>query len=233
MNRIRKVGDKYQVLITPDNLISPDSSILYGNWSSESLQKFYIKEYEFLEDAQNEALNYSDIDWYRLILNQAEIFKRLSKLIAGIIEQSGIIFEYHPVLMEPDEVKNILMDRVMNGGEKFNLRYRLNDMMTFTLINPWTKNLHKMSKILESYREYYQRDDLRIRSKRILDKKIISLTGVTDIGTVYEIRLVPTLLEQWGSWQRKNSHINPNVAIQKYNLLMQKQIELDNSSSIV
>ena len=70
MNRIRKIDNNYQVLITPDIKLSPDSSLLIGNWEDESLRNYYILQFESLNDAQAEAYNYPDIDWYRISLSQ-------------------------------------------------------------------------------------------------------------------------------------------------------------------
>jgi len=232
MNRIRKVNDGYQVLLTPESKISPDSSLLVGNWDDESFTNFQIITFDRLEDAQCEALRYPDIDWYRLVINHMEIYKRLTKLINGIIQQSNMSVELRPNLMDPQELKNIFMDRVMVGGERFNLRYRMNDVISFTIVNPWSNNLHKLSKILETYREHLYRDDLRIREKRILDDKIIILLGKTEFGTIYEIRLIPTLLDQWALWRRKNPQVGEPFALKKYNDMMAKQIQIDNSAGI-
>ena len=75
MNRIRKVDNMYQVLITPDIKISPDSALLIGNWSDESLRNFYVLQFESLNDAQAEAFKYPDIDWYKIVLNHKYIFE--------------------------------------------------------------------------------------------------------------------------------------------------------------
>lgn len=228
MNRIRKVNNIYQVLITPDFKISPDSSVLIGNWDDESFRNFYILQFESLNDAQYEALKYPDIDWYKLTLNHSHIFKRLEYTIKAIIDESGFQTEFRSHLLDPESLKNTFMDRVQNAGERFNLRYSVNDIISFTIVNPWTNNLHYISKILENYRSHLYRDDLRIKNKKIVDGKIICLYGFTEFGTIYEIKLVPTLLDQWASWYKKNGFRNEKNASELYVKYIKMQDTIDN-----
>ncbi len=136
--------------------------------------------------------------------------------------------------MTAEELKNAFMDRVFfNGGDRFNLRYKLNDIISFTIVNPWSSNLEKISKTIELFREHLYRDDLRIMSKQIVDKKIILLYGRTEFGTIYEIRLVPTLIDQWSAWFQRYNVKNEKNSLRLYNELMQKQTQLDSGPVIV
>lgn len=227
MNRIRKFNDIFQVLITPDIKIAPDSSLLIGNWEDESLRNYYVLQFDSLNDAQCEAYKYPDIDWYRMILNHEHIFKRLEYIIRAIINENNLNVEMKSILMDPETLKNTMFERVLQGGERFNLRYGLNDIISFTIINPWSNNLHNISKLLENYRSHLYRDDLRLRSKKIIDGKIICLYGITEFGTIYEIKLVPTLLQQWGEWYKKNGFRNPKNAEQLYNKYVKMQNTID------
>ncbi len=208
MNRIRKVGNIYQVLITPSIKISPDSAIMMGNWDDAELRNFYILEFPTLRDAECEAYKHPDIDWYRIVINHKYIFRRLEMELRRILDETGMTVEFHANLMDPETFKNVMFDRVMNGGERFSMRYGMSDLVSFTIVNPWTDNLHKISKAIENTRSHLYRDDMRIRSKRVVDDKIIVLYGITEVGSVYEIKLVPTLLHQYGEWYKKTGFLN-------------------------
>lgn len=227
MNRIRKVNNTYQVLVTPNIRVSPDSSLLIGNWEDESLRNYYVLEFESLNDALCEAYKYPDIDWYRMVLNHEHIFKRLEYTIRAVINDNDYNVEFIPILTNPETLKNIMFDRVIRAGERFNLRYGLNDIISFTIVNPWSNNLHNISKSIENYHSHMGRDDLRIRNKKIVDGKIICLYGYTEFGTIYEIKLIPSLLYQWGEWYKKNGYRNESVANKLYNKTLQKQKTID------
>jgi hypothetical protein len=232
MNRIRKVDNKYQVLITPEYKVVPDSVVMIGNFTDENLRNYYIVEFDDLEEAQCEALKYNDIDWERFILNHVEIFKRLNMQLKSILDENSFFVECRPKLMNSEELKNTFMDRVINGGERFNLRHKLNDIISFTIINPWVGTLNQIAKILETHREHLHRDDLRLRSKNIIDKKIIILYGYTEFGTMYEIKLIPTLLDQWACWYRRSGNRNEKAALKLYNDLMIQQNNIDSGTNI-
>ena len=83
MNRIRKLDGKYQVLITPTLQMSPDSSLLIGNWEDESLRNYSVLQFETMNDAMCEAYNYPDIDWYKMALNHKYIFHLFYKIITN------------------------------------------------------------------------------------------------------------------------------------------------------
>jgi hypothetical protein len=233
MNRIRKQERFWQVLITPDIEVSPsDSSLLIGNWEDESLRNFYVLQFESLNDAQYEAYKYPDIDWYRIILNHKDIFDRLDYTIRAILNDSQFNTEIKSTLMDPETFKNIIFDRVLNGGERFGLRYGMNDIINFTIVNPWSNNLHNISKAIENYTSWEHRDDLRIKYKKIVDRKIICLYGKTEFGTIYEIKLMPTLLYHWAEWYKRNGYRNDKAANHYYQTIMNLQNLTDNGPVI-
>lgn len=228
MNRIRKVDNVYQVLITPDIKVSPDMSLILGNWEDESLRDYHVLQFETLNDAQCEAFKYPDLDWYKIVLNHEQIFQRLKTTIKSVLDENKLNVEFRARLMDPETLKNIMFDRVLNAGERFNLRYGLNDIIQFTIINPWTNNLQNIAKTLENYRAWLNRDDLRLRQKKIVDGKIICLYGYTEYGTIYEIKLIPTLLQQWAEWFLKNGFRNDKMATTLYNKIVNQQDMIDN-----
>lgn len=247
MNRIRKVKEGFQVLVTPDITVSPDSAIIVGNWSDEYLRNYNVITFNNLNDAQVEAFKYPDIDWHRLVVNHQYIFNRLNNQIRKVINDNKFNVDIKSKLMDSEEFKNIMFERVLRGGERFNLKERFNDLICFTIVNPWSDVLHRVSKVLENHREYLHRDDLRIRKKKIIDGKIICLFGQTEYGTTYEIKLIPSLLHQWCLW--KNTKLDkkfinfsplsgPSVspdeeAYKIYNILMQTQNAIDNGPVLI
>ena len=168
MNRIRKIGNVFQVLITPSIKVSPDNALMVGNWDDEELRNYYILEFPTHRDAENEAFKHPDIDWYRLVINHKHIFNRLETTLKTIVNNMGFTVEFQSNLMNPMMFKNTMFDRITYSGERFNMRFGMSDLISFTIINPWTNNLHKISKIIESHRSHLHRDDLRIRDKKLL-----------------------------------------------------------------
>jgi len=233
MNRIRKVDNGYQVLITPDIKVSPDSALLIGNWTDENLRNYYLLHFHSLNDAQCAAYDYPDIDWYRIVLNHKYIFLRLKDTIQTILKNNNLNVELQSVLMEPEMLKEVIFERVARGGDRFNLRYGMNDVISFTIVNPWSNNLHTIAKLIENHREHLYRDDLRIRYKKIVDGKIICLYGATEFGTIYEIRLIPTLLQQWGEWYNKVGYKNGRNADDLYNKYLKQQNEIDLMQGVI
>jgi len=233
MNRIRKFNGVYQVLITPNIKIAPDSPILIGGWDDETLRNYFVLDYPTLNEAQCEAFKYPDIDWYRIVLNHTHIYQRLKTNLEDIIERYNFTVEFIPKLMDPEEFKHAMFDRVINGGERFNLRDNFTDIISFRIVNPWTKNLFKVSKILETHSEHLYRDDLRIREKKIIDGKVICLYGITEFGTMYEIKLMPTMLHQWKEWYVKYGFNKDKAADTLYRKAIKLQDQIDKNITII
>jgi hypothetical protein len=229
MNRIRKVENIFQVLITPSIKISPDSAIMMGNWDDSELRNFYVLEFQTLRDAECEAYKHPDIDWYRIVINHKYIFKRLETDLKRIIDDTGMTVDFYPNLMDSEMFKNTMFDRVANGGDRFSMRYGMSDLLSFTIVNPWSENLHKLSTAIENTREHLYRDDMRIRSRRIVDGKIIVLNGVTEVGSVYEIKLLPTLIYHYGEWYKKTGYLNDKNAEKVFIETKKKQQSMDNN----
>ena len=231
MNRIRQINGIFQVLITPNIKISPDSSLMLGNWEDADLRNFYVLEFDNLQSAQCEAFKHPDIDWYRIILNHKYIFERLNRTIKNILEDYNV--EYYSHLMSPEGFKNTIFDRVLQGGERFNTRYGFTDIISFTIVNPWSNTLKRISKNIEHFREHLYRDDVRIRSKKIIDDKIISLYGVTEFGTIFEIKLLPSLIYQWMTWHKRYGHTKQKYSESLYRKYLQMQDTIDRGQNLL
>jgi hypothetical protein len=227
MNRIRKVGNIYQVLITPSIKISPDSAIMMGNWDDAELRNYYILEFNTLRDAECEAFQHPDIDWYRIVINHKYIFKKLEIELKRIIDETGFTVDFYSNLMDPETFKNTMFNRVMHGGERFSMRYGFSDLISFTIVNPWTSNLQKLSRAIENTRSHLYRDDIRIRSKRVVNDNTIILYGVTEVGSVYEIKLMTTLFYHFGEWFKKSGFMKPEHAEKMFQDTQNKQKDLD------
>lgn len=233
MNRIRKIDNIYQVLITPDISMSPDSSLMLGCWTDEYLRNYSVVSFMTMNDAMTEALKYPDINWVRLVLNHQEIFKRLKFAIKNILDEKSFNVDYKPELMSPEKLKNIMFDRVIRGGDRFNLKSNFNDIISFTIVNPWSKVLHNIAHTIETYKENIYVDVLRIREKHIIDNKIIILYGYTELGTTYEIKLIPTLLEKWVLWNNKIGFKNEQTSNKIYTNILKAQNNVDNSTVLI
>jgi hypothetical protein len=228
MNRIRQIGDQFQVLITPHIPISPDSSLLIGNWDTFDLNKFKIISFDNLSDAQYTALQFPDINWTRMILNHQPIYQHLNQIIKKVIEKNGFDVHIIPHLMNQIELKNAIFDRV-TGSKKYK-NVGLSDVITFTIINPWTSNLKKLASIFGATQMTYysyNSDDLKIRKKKIIDNVSYFLSGLTPLGTTYQIRLLTPIIHQWNKWSLNNS--NRLLAQKMYDkyIKMQKLIDTE------
>lgn len=220
MNRIRIYNNKYQVLITPTLSNNASFETLIDNWQDENLLHFYIKEYEFQSDAMYEALNYPDIDWYKLVTIHREHFNMYKNIIKEIIDKNKMVVEFTYKLIDPLILKYMVFDKVMQNDPE--LKYGLNEIISYKIINPWTKNLKQFAKIFTNYKE------LHIIEQHSSNGKII-LNGKTNIGTTYEIILLPTLINHLEQWIQTNKHDTNMGMILKniYPKMMKIQEEFD------
>ena len=203
MNRIRRVGDNYQVLITPHTFNSSSFETLFDHWLDECFGGSYILHFHNLQEAQCEAFKHPDIDWYKMYLSHIELHKKFNNLVRDIIEMNNFTVEIEDRLLQPEEIKNSMFDRVLSDGDNFSLTYTMSDIIGFHIVNPWTANLESLYKVLKN--------DHRLNIIKIFrNDKLIHLIGRTDVGTTYEIKLWPSLLFNWAKWVSNNSH-NPRI----------------------
>ena len=167
MNRIRKKDGTYQVLITPDIGMSPDSSLMIGNWTDSHLRNYYVATFPTQNDAMAESYKYPDIDCRRIVLNHEHIFHRLRSIVQHIISENNFEVELKSHLIKSDEFKNKMFDRVLQKDCEFSLKCDFNDIISFTIVNPWSRVLSDISSKFETYREWMTLDVLRIREKEL------------------------------------------------------------------
>lgn len=221
MNRIRKFGNKYQVLITPTFIYSPSMELMLGNWTDEKLRNYQVIDFSDLQSAQCEALKWPDIDWYKLSLIHKDAYYDIYKQIKSDIYQHKFMVDIEGKYSQPDVIKEIMFDRVLANGNRFSLAYNMNDIIGFHIINPWTKNLEELSKILE-------RDRMLKIYKKYESHGVITLIGITDVSTSYEIKLWPTLLSQWARWTYYNRYNNKtSVALDSLKEIVMMQEKID------
>ena len=225
MNRIREYNYRYQVLITPTMPFNSSFELMIGNWTDEHLRNYYILEFDNLGDAQCEAFNHPDLDWDKLVLLHQNAYYDIQKIIKEILKSYNFIGEIQPRILSPEELKQNMFDRVMYYGKRFTLKYKMNDIIAFHIINPFTKNLEKVSEYLEN--------DSRLKIiRKFVNNGVIHLIGKTDVGTTYEIGLWPTMISQWARWAEENPQIsNEN---KKYTFMesIKKQEQLDSGFEI-
>ena len=225
MNRIREYNYKYQVLITPTMPYNSSFELMLGNWSDAHLRNYYILEFDNLGDAQCEAFKHPDLDWDKLVLLHQHAFNDLTNTVKKILKTFNFIGEIQPRILSPEELKQIMFDRVMYYGKRFTLKYKMNDIIAFHIVNPFTKNLTKFSEYLEH--------DARLKIiRKFVNNGVIHLIGKTDVGTTYEIILWPTMIAQWARWAEENPKISNET--KKYTFLesIKKQEQIDNGFEI-
>lgn len=221
MNRIRKVGKVFQVLVTPHchYHTCPNFELMLGNWTDENFRNFEVLGFDTLRDAMGEAFQHPDIDWNKLVSVNYDAFQFLSVYIKNILDKKKYIIEYDPQFVNPSDLKNIMFKRVIRLGERYTLLYEANDVISINIINPWTKNLKEISALLKSVQR------LKI-IKEYQSPGVIHLIGVTDMGTTYEIRLWTTLMAQWAKWVTINNY-NPMKMKSVLDEIMKKQKIID------
>lgn len=220
MNRIRKYGDKYQVLYTPTWPENPSFEIIMGNWTDEHLRGYYVRDFETLGDAQCEAFNYPDIPWDIMVTSYKNSFYDNKKIIRNILDQNKFIVEFEAKFMDQDMVKNAMFNRVLNSGKRFTLAYGMNDIVSYHIINPWSKNLLEISqRLIENSR-------LKI-IKKYVSNGMIHLIGKNDLGTTYEIALWPTVIHQWAKWVYNHPEVPPKTSQETYVDAVKKQAHID------
>lgn len=222
MNRVRKIGSEYQVLMTPHQRFHSGIELMLGNWADSHLSNFYVETYPTWEDAMARAYNFPDINWDQLVLYHKDIFSKLFDIIRYEIDVNNLDMQVKPMLLNSYQAKNLMFDRVIELGNRFRLVYHMNDLISFWISNTFTANLEELAEIL-SFNQA-----LRIINKTE-DNGIIKLVGKTDLGTTYEINLASSLILDWGRWAMKNIHLPEEYRLQKLKEIKKHQDKLDKS----
>lgn len=219
MNRIREINNKYQLLINNNYTTNPSIELTLGDiLNKEQLKNYEIKHYDNLQDAINEAYNYPPINFNKIHSDSVDIFKRLNLLVNNILLNENIIIK--PKLLLPNEIKNMLFDRILKHGNRFNFYFNFNDIITFDLIHSHTNNLLNIINILKKHKELQI-----IRIEKTLTH--IKLIGLTENNLTYEIRLWTSILYDFMNWIYYN---NKNLLDYMDDLMdnLQKQKIIDN-----
>lgn len=219
MNRVLKVNNKFQVLVTPVFVSNSSMEILLGNWTDERIRGYKVLEFSTLQDAMDLAFKYPSIDWNKLVSIHEDAYQRITKSIRQTLEDGNYIVELDSHLMDPTELKETMFKRVAHRGERFSLFYDANDVVCVNIVNPWTQNVIEISNLLKSL------PDLRIK-KYIRTPTHIKLIGITDVDTVYEIRLWTTVVSQWVRWINTNK-LEPKMYVDMLPQILANQKTID------
>ena len=173
-------------------------------------------------EAQCEAFNYPDIDWDSMVLLNKNAFIDIRNLIRQDLIKTKTIgrVEFDAYMMDSIKLKNAMFDRVLNSGSRFNLSYQLNDIISYKIVALWTKTLDEVASHLIN--------DTRLRIKKI--KKVNGMTvliGLTDVSTAYEIRLIPSILNQYVNWTEDNNITNEKLKKEMLIKCLKQQRKLD------
>lgn len=224
MNRILERNGKFFVLLTPSYISSPSNELMLGNWTDEHLRNYHTVEYNNLNDAMACAYKFTPLDWNKIVSIHEDAYHTIVHSIENYIRTNKYFVELEPVLMNPTELKETMFHRVAQKGHRFSLFYDMNDVVCINIVNNWTKILSEIAKGLMTI------PSLRIK-KFMRTDTFISLIGVTDVGTTYEIRLWSSLVHQWAKWIYMNKS-SPYQYIDTLNELIEKQKQIDNGTII-
>jgi hypothetical protein len=244
MNRIlKKNNNLYQVMITPTFISNSSMELILGQWiqdktprtgcskktltfpiSDEHIRGYRVAEFSTLQDAMDLAFKYPTIDWNKLVNIHQDAFPVIVNTVRNTLANGSFIVEIDSHLMNPTELKETMFKRVLRNGERFNLFYDANDVISINIINPWTRNIIEMANLLRVV------PNLRIK-KIIRSETHITLIGVTDADTTFEIRLWTSLIAQWVRWV-KNNDIDPHAYIGMLSQIMEKQKIIDDGDII-
>jgi hypothetical protein len=225
MNRILQNNNKFQVLTTPSYVSAPSMELMLGAWSDEHLRGYKIVSFTSLQDAMDLAFKYPPINWNKLVNIHEDSFRIITNSVKKNLQQRNFIVEIDNHLMNPSELKETMFKRIEHLGERYNLYYNANDVICINIINPWTKNLYEITTLLKNIPE--------LRIKKIHKSKThITLIGLTDVNTTYEIRLWTTLMAQWARWIHMNK-LEPQQYFYMINQIIETQKNVDNGYNIV
>lgn len=225
MNRIRKHNGIYQVLMTNDLNNGYDSTVMMNKFSDYDISRFYIVDFTNMNDALYASLQLQDIDWEKVAINHSYIYKRLCNTIQEIIRTNKLQCNIVCEMLSGDQLKHVMFNRVMGLS---NIIYENLSLITITIHANWTQQLETIIKYLETYTYHFKRDDLRLKTKKKIDDKIYVLYGQTELGTTYNIKLMPSLIYNFVENVKTNKEtINANDTTMKYNELLKVQNIID------
>ena len=111
-----------------------------------------------------------------------------------------------------------MFERILNKNDNFVLAYDMNDLISFTIVNPWSRNLKEIAFHLKQYSRLNLTREYNVNG-------VIHLIGETDVNTTYEIVLYPTLIYHWKKW----ANLQNNPTKQSLDGILKQQKILDQS----
>lgn len=182
MNRVRKHGNSFQVLITPTKKFDSDVSFMVGNWIDPDFGGFRVVSYRTFREAMMEASKYPNLDWDQLILWNVENYRKFYGIINRILDMHQFDVKLDAHLMNSYQVKDAMFDRISILKNNFRLSYHMSDIILFTISRFRNVSIRTLAAI------FSENQALRIIYK-ITDREGIKLVGQTDLGVSYMISL--------------------------------------------
>ena len=225
MNRIRKYKNGYQVLRTPSQVNNVGIELLRGDlvsFDDSFLRNYSVLTYDTLAEAIEQAFYFADLDWDSLVLLNKSAFYDITKMIKDDLNAFGISVQFEPKMMTPLELRNTMFNRVMNYGSRFKASYQLNDIISFNIVSMWSKNLDEIASHLFS--------DGRLRIERVnRHMGMVTMIGLTDVSTTYEIRLTTTIFDQYYKWIAKYNIQDKELMDNMLKKCIKQQKDIDSS----
>ncbi len=224
MNRIRRSNNNFQVLCIPHQKFNVGFEFILGAWNTTAPENIQIKIFDNYADAENEAENGPDINWEQLVDFHKDSFNDIKHKLYLTQRQINMSTNFKATLLSPEKLKNAMFERTFNKsfGKIFGSLSETNCTFFFRVTNPWYENVIAIAKYIINIPE------LRIFQHKS-EHKIVSLIGRTDIGTIYEILIMPDLLSHLMDWLLLHK-ISDVTTIEKYiNKMLPIQHVIDNS----
>lgn len=196
MNRIRKINNHYEVLITPHDQTEAESEYLLSQWLSEDVDNYDIKTFNNYEDAYEESSKYPNINWAFFYLYYVDTFHFLKDNIFDVIRifsifndstgrktlaEKPVRLQYN--LMSDKLIKENFFNRVYNKKRLFRPLYDFSDILSFKIICNNINILNEIKRIIPFNRIF------KIIKIIPISNNNVKLIGCTTIGTTYQIIL--------------------------------------------
>src|SRR4051812_47352428 len=120
MNRIRRIGKKYQTLITPHQKYDTNFEYLLGSWTDEAMMGFEVKEFDTYAEAECSAVTHPDINWDQLVDYHKDAYVFLKEHIQKLLSHVNMAVQFKSQLLTAEQTKNIMFNRVLKGQQKLN-----------------------------------------------------------------------------------------------------------------
>lgn len=184
MNRLRKLNNKYEVLITPHLLYQTGLELMLGNWMDKNFDGFAIEKYDDINSAAERLCNYPELNFDQLVLYHKEIYNKLYELVLLELENINEKIVLEPILKNSKTLRDNFFERIKILGNDFRLLYHMTDIISF---NIYVKKEILVKIITENLISNQALRIIHIKKNKFDDKKYIKFVGQTDIGTTYQI----------------------------------------------